>query len=74
MKGTYFTNFRFKLPAECPTKLFYNVKLQLYQTLQQEDSFLTMLADAGYQIDELAKSFYFQAQTLEWLKQDKAVV
>jgi len=78
---------RFKLAAECPTKLFYTGKPQLYRNLKQEDSFLAMLADGGYQMGELAMCFYpadveiyspknaeAGAQTLEWLKQDKVVV
>ena len=81
------TKSRFKLAAECPTKLFYTGKPQLYQNLKQEDSFLAMLADGGYQVGELAKCFYphgveissphnaeAEAQTLEWLKQDKVVL
>ncbi len=81
------TKSRFKLAAECPTKLFYTGKPQLYRNLKQEDSFLAMLADGGYQVGELAKCFYptgveisspnnaeAEAQTLEWLKQDKVVL
>jgi hypothetical protein len=80
----YLTKSRFKLAADCPTKLFYSGKPQLYRNLKQEDSFLAMLADGGYQVGELAKCFYptgveisspnnaeAEAQTLEWLKQDK---
>ena len=83
----YLTKSRFKLAAECPTKLFYAGKPQLYRNLKQEDSFLAMLADGGYQVGELAKCFYptgveisspnnedAEAQTLEWLKQDKVVL
>ena len=83
----YLTKSRFKLAAECPTKLFYTGKPQLYRNLKQEDSFLAMLADGGYQVGELAKCFYptgveisspnnaeAEAQTLEWLKQDKVVL
>jgi hypothetical protein len=81
------TKSRFKLAAECPTKLFYAGKPQLYRNLKQEDNFLAMLADGGYQVGELAKCFYptgveisspnnveAEAQTLEWLKQDKVVL
>ena len=83
----YLTKSRCKLAAECPTKLFYTGKPQLYRNLKQEDSFLAMLADGGYQVGELAKCFYptgveisspnnaeAEAQTLEWLKQDKVVL
>ena len=75
----YLTKSRFKLAADCPTKLFYSGKPQLYRNLKQEDSFLAMLADGGYQVGELAKCFYptgveisspnnavAEAQTLKW--------
>ncbi len=58
LNARYLTKSRFKLAAECPTKHFYTGKPQLYQNLKQEDSFLAMLADVGYQVGELAKCFY----------------
>jgi hypothetical protein len=83
----YLTKSRFKLAAECPTKLFYTGKPQLYQNIKQEDSFLAMLADGGYQVGELAKCFYptgieisslnsaeAEAQTQALLKQDQVVL
>lgn len=83
----YLTKSRFKLAAECPTKLFYNGKPHLYRNLKQEDSFLAMLADGGYQVGELAKCFYpagieisslnsaeAEAQTQALLKQDQVVL
>jgi hypothetical protein len=73
-RTTFFTKSRFKLAAECPTKLFYTGKQQHYQDLKQEGCFLAMLADRGYQVGKLAKGFYLQAQTLEWLKQEKVGV
>ena len=54
----YLTKSRFKLAAECPTKLFYTGKEKLYRNTKQEDSFLAMLADGGYQVGELAKCCY----------------
>jgi hypothetical protein len=48
LNARYLTKFRFKLAAECPTKLFFTGKSQLYQNLNQEESFLVMLADGGY--------------------------
>jgi hypothetical protein len=83
----YLTKSRFKLAAECPTKLFYTGKPHLYRNLKQEDSFLAMLADGGYQVGELAKCFYpagieisslnsaeAEAQTQSLLKQDQVVL
>lgn len=54
----YLTKSRFKLAAECPTKLFYTGKDKVYRNLKQEDSFLAMLAEGGYQVGELAKLYY----------------
>ena len=83
----YLTKSRFKLAAECPTKLFYTGKPHLYRNLKQEDSILAMLADGGYQVGELAKCFYpagieisslnsaeAEAQTQALLKQDQVVL
>lgn len=83
----YLTKSRFKLAAECPTKLFYTGKPHLYRNLKQEDGFLAMLADGGYQVGELAKCFYpagieisslnsaeAEAQTQALLKQDQVVL
>ncbi len=83
----YLTKSRFKIAAECPTKLFYTGKPHLYRNLKQEDSFLAMLADGGFQVGELAKCFYptgiqissqhnseAEAETLELLKRDQVVV
>lgn len=54
----YLTKSRFKLAAECPTKLFYTGKEDVYRNTKQEDSFMAMLADGGYQAGELAKCYY----------------
>ncbi len=86
-KPRYLTKSRFKLAAECPTKLFYTGKDKVYRNLRQEDSFLAMLADGGYQVGELAKCFYPNgievesinhkdalAQTAELLKQENVTI
>jgi hypothetical protein len=54
----YLTKSRFKLAAECPTKLFYTGKDSVYRNTKQEDSFMAMLADGGYQVGELAKCYF----------------
>ena len=54
----YLTKSRFKLAAECPTKLFYSGKDSIYRNTKQEDSFMAMLADGGYQVGELAKCYF----------------
>ena len=81
------TKSHFKLAAECPTKLYYTGKPHLYRNLKQEDSFLAMLADGGYQVGLLAKCFYpngieisssnsaeAEEQTQELLKLDQVVL
>jgi hypothetical protein len=83
----YLTKSRFKLAVECPTKLFYTGKPKTYRNTKQEDSFLQMLAEGGYQVGELAKCQFLQgveveatdhqsalAQTVLLLQQDRAVV
>ena len=83
----YLTKSRFKLAAECPTKLFYTAKEEVYRNAKQEDSFLAMLADGGYQVGELAKCCYPEGvevttskhlealeQTHQLLKQDKVTI
>ena len=54
-KPRYLTKTRFKLAVQCPTKLFYTGKKTTYRDTMQEDSFLAMLAEGGYQVGELAK-------------------
>jgi hypothetical protein len=46
-KRRYLTKSRFKLPTECPTKLFYTGKRE-YANQNLDDSFLLALADGGY--------------------------
>lgn len=86
-KPRYLTKSRFKLAVQCPTKLFYTGKKGTYRDIMQEDSFLAMLAEGGYQVGELAKLYYPQgvevehtehaaalAQTAELLLQDEVVI
>jgi hypothetical protein len=57
-KPRYLTKSRFKLALECPTKLFYTGKTDLYPDTKREDEFLQALADGGFQVGELAKLMY----------------
>ena len=57
-KPRYLTKSRFKLAVECPRKLFYTGKKEIYQDTMAEDSFLEMLAEGGYQVGALAKLRY----------------
>jgi hypothetical protein len=54
----YLTKSRFKLALECPTKLFYTGKEDLYPDRKREDEFLQALADGGFQVGELAKLMF----------------
>ncbi|MDX1914133.1 MAG: DUF2779 domain-containing protein [Methylophilus sp.] len=54
----YLTKSRFKLAVECPTKLFYSGKPKEYCDTMQENAFLAMLAEGGYQVGALAKLRY----------------
>lgn len=54
----YFTKSRFKLAVECPTKLFYQGKRDVYRSLKEEDSFLQALAEGGFQVGKMATMLY----------------
>lgn len=70
----YLTKSRFKLAAECPTKLFYTGKDKVYRNTKQEDSFLAMLAEGGYQVGELAKLYYPDGIEIEAINHHEAEV
>jgi hypothetical protein len=57
-KPRYLTKSRFKLALECPTKLFYTGKADIYPDCKREDEFLQALADGGFQVGELAKLMF----------------
>ena len=57
-KPRYLTKSRFKLAVECPRKLFYTGKKDIYQDAISDDAFLEMLAEGGYQVGALAKLRY----------------
>jgi hypothetical protein len=73
IKPRYLTKSRFKLAAECPTKLFYSGKESVYRNLKQEDSFMAMLADGGYQVGELAKCYFPEGIEVSEVAHDEAV-
>ena len=53
----YLTKSRFKSALECPTKLYYAGKDD-YADNSKEDKFLSALAEGGYQVGELSKSYH----------------
>ena len=54
----YLTKSRFKLAAECPTKLYYTGKDTIYRNLKREDAFLQALARGGFQVGKMATMLY----------------
>lgn len=52
------TKSRFKLGLECPTKLYYTGKKDIYADQNFDDPFLLSLADGGFQVGELAKHYF----------------
>jgi hypothetical protein len=51
------TKSRFKIGAECPTKLYYNDRKE-FGNKKSQDEFLKALAEGGFQVGELAKLYY----------------
>jgi len=86
-KLRYLTKSRFKMAVECPRKLYYAGKKDVYRDAKEEDTFLKSLADGGFQVGELAKCLYPNgtevlpkgnkealAETAEWMKQDNVTL
>lgn len=73
MKPRYLTKSRFKLARECPTKLFYTGKGELYYDRNVDDDFLKALAEGGFQVGELAKKYYPGGIDIESLDYDEAL-
>lgn len=86
MATRYLTKSRFKLALSCPTKLYYTGKPG-YANANDDNEFLTMLADGGFQVGELAKLMYptgieitskntadALAQTAHYMAQDNVVL
>ncbi|WP_018988639.1 DUF2779 domain-containing protein [Aromatoleum toluclasticum] len=82
----YLTKSRFKLAAECPTKLYFVGKSE-YLDRSAGDSFLAALAEGGYQVGELACLMHPEGvrvddlnhqsaleQTADLLKQDNVTI
>lgn len=78
MRIKYLTKSRFKLALECITKLYYTGKREEYADKKSDNPFLEALADAGFQIGELAK-YYFSNDpqkekiTIDTLDYDEAL-
>ena len=69
----YFTKSKYKVALECPAKLYYYDKSQIYANLNKENEFLKALAEGGYQIGELAKMYYPGGYDIKTLDIDKSL-
>lgn len=58
MNPRYLTKSRFKLALECPVKLYYTGKKEIYYDNKFDNEFLVSLAKGGFQVGELAKCYY----------------
>ncbi|HUV06688.1 MAG TPA: DUF2779 domain-containing protein [Spirochaetia bacterium] len=72
VKYRYLTKSRFALALECETKLFYTGKPE-YPDRKREDSFLTALAEGGFQVGEMAKLYYPGGSEIETLDHHQAL-
>ncbi len=68
----YLTKSRFKLALECPTKLYYTGKGE-YANTKNDNEFLAMLADGGFQVGELAKLKYPDGVEIKTKMVDQAI-
>jgi Domain of unknown function(DUF2779) len=82
----YLTKSRFKLALNCAVKLYYNDKPE-YANTKNDDEFLQLLAEGGFQVGALAQCYFpggmliergehqdlFQ-QTLQLLQQDECII
>ena len=68
----YLTKSRFKLALECPTKLYYTGK-GAYANTNNDNEFMAMLADGGFQVGELAKLKYPDGVEISTKQVDQAI-
>jgi len=57
-QSRYLTKSKFKLAMECPTKLHYVDKKDVYVNTGFDDPFLKQLAIGGFQVGELARQYF----------------
>ena len=69
----YLTKSRFKLAQECPTKLFYTKKSDIYPDNKEVDPFLEALSEGGQQVGELAKLYHPGGVDVQTLKHEEAL-
>jgi hypothetical protein len=66
------TKSRFKIGAECPTKLYYNDRKE-YGNKKSQDEFLKALAEGGFQVGELAKMYFPGGVEVDTLEKSAAI-
>lgn len=85
----YLSKSRYKLATSCPTKLYYSSHPEIYLNNNDENEFLTILAEGGYQVGKLAELKFTNssavsietlntkeaiAQTEDALKRDSVII
>jgi hypothetical protein len=68
----YLTKSRFKMALDCPTKLFFTKKPDVYADNSLDDPFLKALADGGFQAGELAMCYFPNGIEIEGLDYEKS--
>jgi hypothetical protein len=58
------TKSDFKVARTCPTKLYY--RKRQYPSLNDDDSYLQLLADGGYMVETMAKLLFAEGRTLPY--------
>ena len=58
MCTNYLTKSKFILATQCPAKVYYHDRSDIYANNKTENQFLQALAKAGFQVGELAKCYY----------------
>ncbi len=67
------TKSRFKLALECPTKLYYQDRPGQYGNAKHDNPFLKNLADGGFQVGALAKTYFPQGHDIPTLHKEAAL-
>lgn len=73
MSPRYLTKSRFKLANECPTKLFYTAKEDVYADQALEDPLLAALAEGGFQVGEFATALFPGGECVGALEYEEAL-
>lgn len=73
MSTRYLTKSRFKLALECPVKLYYTGKKDVYYDNKFDNDFLAALAEGGFQVGELAKCYFPGGVDIEELDYSSAL-